>query len=159
MKEEVIAVSKNEAVDYLAYMTLQSSFVQTHGLLSGFMLTIIVLLLTMLPDPTQILSQITLFVLALLFMKYGLDVRSELYVLIRCVKVAPSIAPATMRYFRLTSNFTNYGMLIVIPLIFLLWNLIYLALATAITTIVLYVIDSLMCRPLSEYASKAWIRK
>ena len=128
-------VSENEVVDYAPYMTIQSSFVQIYTLLCGFMLTVLILLITMLPDPTLPFAQITLFILAIFLTVYGLNLDSVIQILVRCVKVAPPLPQKYLSYWRIIDYITGYGVETAIVLIFLVWNLVYLALATTITVI------------------------
>ena len=154
-----MSLSEDEAVDYSAYITYQSSGIEVYALLSGFMLTAIVLLLTMLPDPGQIFTQITLFILAM-FLKMNLFYTdSKLQVLLRCVKVAPPLPQATLTYLRVLRYVTGYGLEITIVLIFLVWNLLYLALATSTALVTLSILHYIVHRPFDEYYAEKWIRK
>lgn len=111
--------------------------------LAGFTFTVISLFLTQLPDPTSVMSQITLFFLTLLFEFFLFLSAWQMSIIISC---APSrvVYAAHAQVFRREVNTFNLLMLLgfsllgmSVMLMFLLWNLFYLALASCIVWILL----------------------
>ena len=113
--------------------------------LSGFTFTVISIFLNQLPDPTSVMSQVTLFFLTLLFEFFLFLSAWQMTIIISC---APSriVGTAYSRVFK--REVATFSMLMFIGLsllgmsvmlMFLLWNLLYLALASCIVWISLIV--------------------
>ncbi len=123
-------MSANEK-DYSSYLAYESMAVQVLALLCGFTFTSITVLLTLLPDPKQVLSQVTLFFLAFMFDLMLFMLSFAMFYLAFCVKAVPPEAKGRRSMMWLWFLiFSLWGISIV--LMFLLWNLIYLALTSGI---------------------------
>jgi len=121
--------------DYSSWLAAESLVVHVEALLCGFTFTAITLLVTRLPDPSQILPQVTLFFLAFIFYLFEFLVFYALYYLSYCVKAVPKEWKQRKRERRILTwlwllCFTSFGIAIV--LMFLLWSLTYLALASGL---------------------------
>jgi len=120
--------------DYSSWLAFESLVVQVEALLCGFTFTAITLLVTLLPDPSGFLSQVTLCFLAFIFYLFEFLLFYALYYLSYCVKtVPPEWKKRRERRFLIGPfllSFTSFGIAIV--LMFLLWNLTYLALASGL---------------------------
>ncbi len=102
--------------------------------MSGFIFTSIVLLLTLLPDPSQPLAQLTLFVLSTISSFIVLQIYSEEVLLGYCVKIAPKFPnDYPIRALNMLSALVWILFGAAIVLMFLVLGLIFLALATTIT--------------------------
>lgn len=142
-------VVNSEKVDHSAYITARTTYSQTYSLFSVFTFTAIVLLLTLLPDPSQTMAQATIFFLTLFFYLCLVNLYGEQSMIDYCIRYAPPIP----RSFKKRGNLMSYMTWILLPtvlvLMFLSWNLTYLALATGISgafAIVLAYLD--VIRPL-----------
>jgi len=115
-----------------AYMTLQSVNSRNFSLFAGFTFTAITILLTRLPDTSTWQSQAMLFFLTVLFSQLIYHLAVNEAVLTCCVKFAPKLPE------KYTKNSLRERMLIwllldaAVLLLFLFYNLLYLALATGI---------------------------
>jgi len=115
--------------DLSSYLAYESFAGEVLAIFMGFTFTAITLLLTLLPDPSQILAQVTLFFLALVFYLFQFIVFFAIYYLMYCVRGVPPEARGRRSLgLLLFSGFSLWGLVIV--LMFLLWNLTYLALAS-----------------------------
>ena len=125
----------------------------------GFTFTAVVLLLTWTPDPGQIRVQTVLFFLVLLFQVLGYLLFEEEAVMAYCVKIAPQL-PREYRagIVHHLSNFVWYMLTGIIALMLLVWNLVYLAIATAIIGISFIILARAVSTPLYKGVEK-WIRK
>jgi len=140
--------------DYSTYLAYNTWVYQIVALFSGFTFTAITILLTLLPDPSQIHSQVILFFLASIFDLFQFDLFYGVYYLGYCVRKAPPEARGrrTLMLLMLLS-FSLWGLAIV--LMFFLWNLMYLALASgtlyASFTILAYIF---IWKPGIEYSKR-----
>lgn len=129
--------------DYSDYIKHLSNLGSMLSFFSGFMFTSITILLTQLPDPTQIRAQVTLFFLAaMLDIFIFLMADSYQKVVYLCKNVPPYSGRITPTNLLMDiSMILGFGGSTV--LLFLLWNLIYLALAQviawALVTIAAYI--------------------
>jgi len=109
--------------------------------ISGFTFTVISIFLNQLPDPTSVMSQVTLFLLTLLFEFFLFLLAWQVTIVIGC---APDriVYAAYGHIFRrevatfsllMLLGFSLWGMSVM--LMFLLWNLLYLALASCVVWI------------------------
>jgi len=133
----VITVSINE--DYSNWIQYMSNVTHALSLFSGFTFTSITILLTLLPDPSQISSQITLFLLSIL-LDFFLFLMGWQTVLV--IYYCKNIPPLTTRL-HLSSRlwFLSFGLLcMAVTTMFLLWNLTYLALASGIALVLVTII-------------------
>jgi len=144
--------------DYSDYMSYQSTVVQTFSLLSGFTFTAITIILAAFPDPSQIQTQIILFVLGVLLDIFLLFVVQEHHILAICLRIAPQLPEKWMRswWFRFNGELLSWAFLSMsVALMFFLWNLIYLAIASVIVTTLFIIYAHLtVIRPFEEFLLK-----
>ena len=123
-------MSANEK-DYSSYLSYESVAAHVLALFCGFTFTAITILVTRLPDPTQIMSQVTLFFLAFLLDSMQFILFYSIMYLAYCIKDVPPETKMRRKvawfYFL---SLISWGVAVV--LMFLLWNLTYLALASGI---------------------------
>ena len=125
--------------DYSNWFQYMSNVTHATSLFSGFTFTSITILLSLLPDPSQISSQLMLFFLSTLLDFFLFFLGWQTVLLVYYCKNAP---PLTRRL-RLTSRlwFLSFGLLcMAVTIMFLLWNLTYLALASGITLVLIILI-------------------
>jgi len=123
-----VAADEKDYSDYIKHM---SSFNSVASVFAGFTFTILTLLLTQLPDPSSIMSQLTLFFLAVLFDLLAFLVSwNSINNIYFCRNVPPLTKRLAMFNWLSVLSYSLLGVPIV--LMFLLWNLIYLALALAV---------------------------
>lgn len=125
--------------DYSDWIQYMSNVANTLSLFSGFTFTSITILLTLLPDPRQISSQITLFLLsALLDFFLFLMGWQTIFVIYHCRSVPPltrGMAIASRLWF------SSFGLLcIAVTIMFLLWNLTYLAFASGLALVLVLIL-------------------
>lgn len=126
--------------DYSSYLAYESMAVQVLALLCGFTFTSITILLTLLPDPNQVLSQVTLFFLAFMFDLMLFMLSFAIFYVTFCVKAVPPEAKGRRTIMWLwVLVFSLWGLAIV--LMFFLWNLMYLALASGVTYVLFTILD------------------
>ena len=146
-------MSKNEK-DYSDYV--EQFYNLTNGLhfFAGFTFTSITILLTQLPDPNSIYSQLTLFLLALLFYSFiflALYARAEVTYF---MKNRPPLSKRRTAFnLAILLVFSMSGLTII--LMFLLWNLVYLALTSGITwTLYIISVFIFIVKPFQEHRKK-----
>lgn len=154
----------SEENDYSAYINYHLGILQTDSLLSGFTFTAITIILAIFPDPSQVRTQIVLFVLGFLLNVFLLYVVQEEYLLANCVRIAPPLPDAWKRswsyvYFELI-GWTLLSMSVALMFWFL-WNLIYLAIVSVIVTTLFIIYAYLtVIKPLHEfYQAHQFVRK
>ena len=112
---------------------------------AGFTFTVISIFLNQLPDPTSVMSQITLFFLTLLFEFFLFLLAWQMTIVIGCAP-ARIVYTAYGHVFRrevatfsmlMLLGFSLWGMSVM--LMFMLWNLLYLALASCVVWILVIV--------------------
>jgi hypothetical protein len=148
----------------MAYIEHHSNKSNVYALFSGFTFASITVLLTQLPDPTQIHAQMILFILSVMLDHFLYTLYSERIVLSNCVRVAPPIPEKWHRLQRTAGWEDAISGIIVglsVVLMFFLWGLLRLALASVIA-LALIVIRAYInyLKPYFELAEKTpWIRK
>ena len=137
--------------DYSDYIKYLSNAVSVFSFSAGFTLTTITLLITLLPDPSRIMSQLTLFFLVVLF---DLLIFFLGYNVILVIYFCRNVPPSTKRLATITTLGTTVLQLgsIGIVLMFLLCDLIYLALASGVVwALVVTATYIFTVKPLKEY--------
>jgi uncharacterized membrane protein YqjE len=137
--------------DYSDYLKHLSSFNSVISVFAGFTFTSLTLLITLLPDPSSIMSQFTLFFLAVLFdLLTFLVAWNSVNVVYFCRKVPPRTKQIATFNWILMLSFDLSGLIIV--LVFLLSDLIYLTLASGIVWVLFIIAIFLFTwKPLKEY--------
>jgi len=123
-------VSEKEQ-DRTAYISSISFEAQAYALFGGFILTAITLILTLYPDPSTLQSQATLFFLTLLFYMLIVTLVSHFYKIALCSRTTTPSLPYE-RLWGWLEGAVWHMVEISVVLMFLLWNLFYLALASGI---------------------------
>jgi len=144
-------VTENEK-DYSDYVqNMLTSTLSTISLLSGFTFTAFTILLTLLPDPSNMISQFTLFFLAALFYLFMTLLHWGHHQIMRYSKNVPPLSKGINTFnFLILLSYMGLGTTIVLML--LIWNLIYLALATGVAwAIHLILTNTYIWKPLREY--------
>lgn len=147
-------MSTNEK-DYSAYIAYQSSGMQVYSLFVAFTFTVITLLLTLLPDPHQMLPQVTLFFISILFDIFLFLTFSGFLNLSKCADHVPPIDEKEQRR-SVTTNFMYLFSLVLwgvaMTLMFLLWNLTILALASGVVYVLFVIlILAYVYRPIAQH--------
>jgi hypothetical protein len=137
--------------DYSDYIAHMSNINRNYGILAGFALTTLTLLITLLPDPSQMFAQVTLFFVAFLYELMGFIVgwgATDLVYL--CRKVPPLTRQLKIFNYLSLSAFSLFGF---IPgLMFLVKNLMYLALVSWFVWIVIVIAEYVVCwKPFRTY--------
>jgi hypothetical protein len=150
----------DEQVDYSAYISYHTMGSNTFSLFMGFTFTSMVVFLTWLPDPAELRLQAVLFSLALLFHVLGYLLFVEEATLAYCVRLAPKL-PEGYRGSVVTrlSNFVWYMLGGVNVLMFLLWNLPVLAVASAAVGVFFMAWARRTAEPFYRAVSEKWVRK
>ena len=143
-------MTKNEK-DYSDYISQLLSLTNGLHFFAGFIFTSITILLTQLSDQSRMQAQVTLFFLALLFyllVFLALYARAEVTYLL--INMPPSSKKRTAFNLAILLVLSMSGLAII--LMFLLWSLVYLALASGVVW-VLYIISVLILivKPFQEY--------
>jgi hypothetical protein len=128
---------------YSPYMTLYSNNITIFALFSGFIFAAIVMVLAQYPNVAQIHVQAALFMLNFVLDLFLYVLLSEQHILGKCVEVAPTLLPrdiGTLRYWNIVLSSSWILLTMVVPILFFLWSLLYLALASAIMSALLIVI-------------------
>ena len=120
-----------DETDYSDYIKHMSSFNSEFTFIAGFTFTTLTLLITLLPDPSSIMAQLTFFFLAILFdlliFLVSWNTINNIYF---CRNVPPLTKRLAMFNWLLFLCFNLSGVAII--LVFLLSDLIYLAIASGI---------------------------
>jgi hypothetical protein len=126
----------------------------------GFTFTSMVVFLTWLPDPGQLRVQVILFSLALLFHVLGYLLFIEEALVAYCVRLAPRL-PEDYKGSIVTrlSNFVWYMLGVVNVLMFLVWDLSILAVASAVVGISFMIWARKTATPFYKAVSDKWVRK
>ena len=143
-------MSENEN-DYSDYIQHQSNLSNVLSLLSGFSFTALTILLTQLPDPSTLMSQFTLFFLGALFYQFIFLLGWHNAVVIRRCK---NIPPITKEITTLNSlvSLSYIWLSLIVVLMFLIWNLVYLALAIGVVYVIFIILGSTyVTKPFMEY--------
>jgi len=149
-----------DGLDYSAYISYHGMASHSFSLFMGFTFTSMVVFLTWLPDPGELRLQVVLFSLALLFHVLGYLLFIEVATLAYCVRLAPKL-PDNYKGSIVTrlSNFVWYMLGAINVLMFLVWNLPVLAVASAAVGISFMFWARKTAAPFYESVSKNWIRK
>jgi len=147
---EVITVSKNEK-NYSDYIQYASSSASVLSLLSGFTFTAFTILLAQLPEPSSIISQFTLFFLAALF--YVFIILLAWVHVVQMIRYCKNVPPPSrgLNTFNYLSVLSYIGLEFSIVLMLLIWNLVYLALATGIMWAISAILFISGTKPFLEY--------
>jgi len=131
------------------------------SLFMGFTFTSMVVFLTWLPDPGQLGLQIVLFSLALLFHVLGYLLFVQEATLAYCVRLAPKLTEDYKGNIvtRRLSNFVWYMLGAINVLMFLVWNLPVLAVASAVVGFSFMVWARKTAAPFYKAVSAKWVRK
>jgi hypothetical protein len=150
----------DDQLDYSAYISYRIMGSNTFSLFMGFTFTSIVVFLTWLPDPRELRIQSVLFSLALLFHVLGYLLFIEEATLAYCVRLAPKL-PEGYKGSIVTrlSNFAWYMLGGIIVLMFLVWDLPILALASAVVGVSLMAWARKTAIPFYRAVSEKWVRK
>jgi hypothetical protein len=142
---------------YISYHMLGSN---TYSLFMGFTFTAIVVFLTWLPDPTELRIQVVLFSLSFLFHILGYLLFVEEAVIAYCVRLAPRLPEGyTGSAVTRLSNFAWYMLSGMTVLMFIVWNLLVLALVSAMTGILLMAWAKRTADPFYKAVTEKWSRK
>jgi hypothetical protein len=150
----------DDPMDYSAYISYHTMASNTFSLTMGFTFTSMVVLLTWIPDPTELRLQIVLFSLTLLFHVLGYLLFIEEATLAYCVRIAPKL-PETYKGSIVTrlSSLVWYMLGGITVLIFLVWNLPVLAIASAIVGVSFMAWARNTAKPFYRAVTDKWVRK
>lgn len=137
--------------DYSDYIQHLSTVSNSQSLLTGFAFTAITVLLTLLPDPSLFLSQVTLFLLVLLLnLMYLLTLWTDKQSILLCRNLPKPTREISVYNLSVMISTTLFAMTVLF--MFLLCNLIYLALASFVVDALFGVFSYLFVwKPLFEY--------
>ena len=146
--------------NYAAYISYHTMASNTYSLFMGFTFTSIVVLLTWLPDPTQLRIQVVLFSLALVFHILGFLLFVVEAVLAYCVRIAPTLPKGYRgRLITRLSDFVWYALTGITVLMFVIWNLVFLAIASAAVAGFFFVFAKVQVKPFYRAVTDKWVRK
>jgi len=138
-------MSEPEEELYTYLLNLSRVRASVLSFLSGFTFTVISLFLNQLPDLTSLMSQTTLFLLTLIFEFFLFLLAWQMVIVISCAP-ARIVYAAYAKFFKREAATFNLLMLLAfslwgisVMLMFLLWNLLYLALASSIVWVVVII--------------------
>lgn len=142
---------------YISYHVMASN---TFSLFMGFTFTSMVVFLTWIPNPSELRLQIVLFSLTLLFHVLGYLLFVEEAVIAYCVRIAPKL-PEKYSGSIVTrlSNLVWYMLGVTVFLIFLVWDLPVLAIASAIVGVFFMAWGRRTAKPLYGAVIDKWVRK
>lgn len=153
-------MSENEK-DYSTYVEYIETNSETYSLFSGFAFTAITILLTLHPNPSEIPMQTILFFLAFLLNLIGFILHGNERLLAYCVRIAPQL-PEGYRsgIVAKLGNSVFYLFIGIVVLMFLAWNLIYLAIVTAIVSGLFTILGYILFKPFAEHYKKyGWAKR
>ena len=146
-------MSDNEE-KYSPYIALQKANLTVFALFSGFIFATIVMVLAQYPNVAQLQAQAALFVLNFMLDLFLYLLLDEQNTLSYCVTVAPQLPPRvlkTLRYRGLLLNGSWILLTMIVPILFLLWNLPYLALASILMSLAWVVLGFLTVKPYWDF--------
>ena len=147
-------------MEYSNYISYHIMSANTYSLFMGFTFTATVVLLTVLPNPSQIMLQVILFVLAVVFHILGFLLFHIEAVLAYCVRIAPQLPPEYKGGILIhLSNLTWYMLTGITVLMFFVWYLPYLAVATAIVGAFFILWARSTTKPLYDAVGQKWTRR
>jgi len=131
--------------DYSTYIGWMQNQKGTYAFICGFTFTTITLLIISLPNPTSVLSQLIMLFLTVVFdLLLYLILLMGIESLRFCKDIPPYDKSLNLCNFLTDVTFVLWGFSV--PLIFLLWNLVYLAITSTIIWIILMTITELTIR-------------
>jgi hypothetical protein len=143
----MVTESQKDYSDYIQHASNTNSML---SLLSGFTFTAFTILLAQLPDPSSILSQITLFFIAALFYVFLTELG---WMHMQTIRLYSNVPPASrgLNTFNFVNSLSYTGLELTVVLMLLIWNLNYLALATGIMWVILAIFNIGIVRVFLEY--------
>lgn len=149
---------------YSAYMAFYNIVTTVDALFAGFIFTAITLLLTQLPDPTQISMQVTFLFLTMILNVNMYMLSWNTGAVSNCIRLAPELPKAWWRWNKTRTVLTlvsEIGLGLAVSLMFLIWGMIYLALASVLVLALfeIFAYVSITKPYLEELKKKPWIRK
>jgi hypothetical protein len=151
MSENGYSQMTTEKKDYTNYIMFLSNGTNVASLFAVFTFTVITLLMTQLPDPSLPFAQVILFFLAFIFDFLIFIIGWTTWLVVYfCEWVPPMTKPA--RAGTIAAHILYQLFSIVIILMFLLWNLVWLALAALLMWCVFLVLTfAFIYRPLTRF--------
>jgi hypothetical protein len=149
---------------YSAYRSFYSIVTTTEALFAGFTFAAITVLLTQLPDPTHISVQGTLLFLTVLLNLFTYGLNWTQAAVSNCIRFAPELPKAWWRWNKartIVLNTSEIGLRFSVVLMFLIWSMTYLAIASAVTLVLFTIFEYISIhKPYREMLKKKpWIRK
>ncbi len=147
--------------DYSAYIDYIETNSETYSVFAGFAFTAITIILTLHPDLNEIPIQMILFFLAVLFNLIGFILHSNERLLAYCVRFAPQL-PEGYRsdVVAKLGNSVYYVFIGIVVAMFAAWGLLYLAIATAITSGLFILLGHMLSKPFAEHYKKyGWAKR
>ena len=143
----MVTESEKDYSDYIQHGSNTNSML---SLLCGFTFAAFTILLAQLPDPSSILSQITLFFIAALFYVFLTELA---WMHLQTIRLCRNVPPASrgLNTFNLVNTLSYMGLELTVVLMLLIWNLNYLALATGIMWVILAIFNIGIVRVFLEY--------
>ena len=153
-------IMSDDELDYSAYISYHTMASNTFSLFMGFTFTSMVVFLTWVQDPRELRLQSVLFSLALLFHVLGYLLFIEEATLAYCVRLAPKL-PEAYKGSIVTrlSNFVWYMLGGITVLMFLVWDLPVLAIASAAVGFSFMAWAKKTAKPFYRAVSEKWVRK
>ncbi len=151
MSLEAISNKQEVEKDFSAYMTWMQHQKGTYAFLCGFTFTALTLLIINLPNPNAIREQVIMLFLTIVF-----DIFLFLIILIgaESLQFCKDIPPY-IKSLKLCNALSDVGFVLwgfSIPLIYLLWDMVYLALLSTIIWIIITIISNYTVRkPFEKY--------
>jgi len=137
--------------DYSDYIQYASNLASILSLLGGFTFTAFTILLTLLPDPSNIISQFTLIFLAGLFYLFMSLLGWIHMLMIRYGRNVPPVSRG-ISIFNSLVPLSYVGLGFAMVLMLLIWGLIYLALASGVVWMISIILsDIYLTRPFLKY--------
>jgi len=149
---------------YSAYRSFYSIATTAEALFAGFTFAAITVLLTQLPDPTHVSVQGTLLFLTVLLNLFMYGLTWTQAAVSNCIRFAPELPEAWWRWNNartIVSNTSEIGLRFSVVLMFLIWSMTYLAIASAVTLVLFIIFEYISIhKPYREMLKKKpWIRK
>ena len=137
--------------DYSDYITHMSNINRNYTTIAGIALTSLTLLITLLPDPRQMFAQVTLLFVMFLYELSGFVAGWGAFDLVYLCRQVPPLR-RQLKIFNFLSQ-SAYCLVALIPgLIFLVKNLVYLALVSWFVTIIVVIAMYVVCwKPFRTY--------
>jgi hypothetical protein len=145
-------VSEKDYSDYVHHVSNVSSSISVS---CGFAFTAVTILVTWLPDPTEAVAQLTLFLMGTLF---HLDSHLLLWNTARVVRYCKNLPPETreIRLFYGSLALVTFLLGYIIPLMFLIRHLVHLAVISTVVWTIMNVLAYLtVWKPHYEFRTKS----